>query len=124
MPLRIILADDHQIFRQGLRALLERENFEVVGEAADGHEAVRLAGELQPRCGGPRFRDAVAQRGGCRPADPSGLTADANDPADHAHRRPLRARSVRAGIKGYVVKSQAAADLVRAIHEVSKGRCI
>src|SRR6185436_20049919 len=48
MPLSIILADDHQIVRQGLKVLLERENFEIVGEAADGQEAVRLASEPQP----------------------------------------------------------------------------
>ncbi|EQD80730.1 Signal transduction response regulator, receiver region domain protein, partial [mine drainage metagenome] len=45
---RVLLADDHPMFRQGLRALLEREGFEVPGEAADGHEAVRLARELNP----------------------------------------------------------------------------
>jgi len=40
---RVLLADDHPMFRQGLKALLEREGFEVVAEASDGHEAVRLA---------------------------------------------------------------------------------
>ena len=48
MPPRILLADDHVIVRQGFRALLEREGLEVVAEAANGHEAVRLAGELLP----------------------------------------------------------------------------
>jgi two-component system, NarL family, nitrate/nitrite response regulator NarL len=46
---RIIIADDHAIFRDGLKRLLETEpNFQVVGEAADGHEAVQLALELKP----------------------------------------------------------------------------
>src|SRR5207237_7961968 len=48
MPPRVLLADDHVIVRQGFRALLEREGLEVVAEAANGHEAVRLVGELLP----------------------------------------------------------------------------
>ena len=47
--IRIIIADDHAIFRDGLKRLLETEpNFQVVGEAADGNEAVQLALELKP----------------------------------------------------------------------------
>ena len=42
MPIRVVLADDHSLVRQGLKALLEREGFQVVGEASDGQEAVRL----------------------------------------------------------------------------------
>ena len=48
MPIRIVLADDHVLVRQGLRALLEREGFEVIGEAADGREAVQQVQALQP----------------------------------------------------------------------------
>ena len=47
--LRILIADDHGIVRKGLRLLLEQnENFEVIGEASDGREAVRMAEELVP----------------------------------------------------------------------------
>jgi len=42
MPTRIILADDHVLVRQGLRSLLEREKFQVMAEASDGQDAVRL----------------------------------------------------------------------------------
>ena len=48
MPIRLILADDHLIVRDGLRSLLERDGLEVVGEASDGYEAVRLAERLHP----------------------------------------------------------------------------
>src|SRR5947208_14857778 len=48
MATRVLLADDHTIVRQGLRILLQREGFEVVGEAANGVEAVRLATETVP----------------------------------------------------------------------------
>src|SRR6266571_559778 len=48
MPLRILLAEDHLIVRQGVKQLLTREGYSVVAEAADGHEAVRLAQEHCP----------------------------------------------------------------------------
>jgi len=47
--IRILVADDHPIFRDGLRKLLEAEaDFRVIGEASDGQEAVKLAHELKP----------------------------------------------------------------------------
>jgi two-component system, NarL family, response regulator NreC len=49
MPIRILIADDHGVIRAGLRALLEKESdLQVVGEAANGEEAQRCAGELRP----------------------------------------------------------------------------
>src|SRR5579862_5886726 len=49
MPFRILLVDDHRMFRQGLSVLLEgEENFEVVGQASDGRTAVRMIAELSP----------------------------------------------------------------------------
>jgi DNA-binding NarL/FixJ family response regulator len=48
-PIRIVIADDHPIYRDGLRRLLQAEpDLNVIGEAADGSEAVRLAGQLKP----------------------------------------------------------------------------
>ena len=46
--IRVLLADDHRLLRESLRRALTDEGFDVVGEAADGEEAVRLAGELAP----------------------------------------------------------------------------
>src|SRR5919197_6463436 len=49
MPIRVLIADDHEVVRQGLRTFLELDpELEVVGEAADGREAVRLAHRLRP----------------------------------------------------------------------------
>ena len=46
--IQVLLADDHQVVRQGLKALLEREGFHVVAEASDGQQAVQLAKQFQP----------------------------------------------------------------------------
>jgi DNA-binding NarL/FixJ family response regulator len=48
MPIRIVLADDHVLVRQGLKSLLEREKFQIVAEASDGQDAVRLTETHQP----------------------------------------------------------------------------
>jgi two-component system, NarL family, response regulator NreC len=118
MPPRILLADDHVIVRQGFRALLEREGLEVVAEAANGHEAVRLAGELLPDVAVLDFAMPLL----------NGL-----DAAKEIRRRSPRTRTIlltvhsedhyvlealHAGVNGYVVKTQAAADLVQAIREI------
>ena len=47
-PIRVLIADDHQMMREGLRSLLESQNFEIVGEAKDGEEAVRITRETNP----------------------------------------------------------------------------
>jgi len=48
MTARVLLADDHVLVRQALKSLLEREGFEIVAEASDGHEALRQTDALHP----------------------------------------------------------------------------
>ena len=48
MAIRVLLADDHVLVRQGLKSLLEREKFQVVAEASDGQEVIHLAETLHP----------------------------------------------------------------------------
>jgi DNA-binding NarL/FixJ family response regulator len=121
MPTRILLADDHLIVREGLKALLEGEGFAVVAEVADGHEAVRVARERCPDIavvdfGMPLLNGCNAAREilqACPRAKAILLTMHTED--------HYVLEALRAGVKGYVVKTQAAADLVRAINEVQKG---
>ncbi|HKB26074.1 MAG TPA: response regulator transcription factor [Methylomirabilota bacterium] len=121
MPNRVLLADDHVIVRQALGALLEREGFEVVGAVGDGQEALRVARERQPDVAILDFSmpllnglDAAREILHACPRTRAILLTMHTD--DH---RVLEA--LRAGVRGYVVKSQAAADLIRAIHEVLRG---
>ena len=121
MPTRILLADDHQIVRQGLKALLEREGFAVVAEVADGQEAIRSARERCPDVavldfGMPLLNGLGAAREilqACPRAKAILLTMHTED--------HYVLEALQAGVKGYVVKTQAAADLIRAIHEVLRG---
>lgn len=121
MPIRVLLAEDHQIVRQSLRLLLERASFTVVGEAADGHHAVSLAGSLQPD---------VAVLDITMPAL-NGL-----DAAREIRRLSPRTRiiiltvhdelpylleALRVGVRGYIFKTHAAEDLIQAIREASRG---
>src|SRR5258708_1672390 len=119
--MRVLVADDHQIVRQGLRGLLEKAGHVVVGEAADGHEALRMARSLTPD---------IAVRDLCMPllngldtaremrrVSPEIKTILLTMYTDKAY--VLQALKV--GAKGYVLKTQAAEDLIRAIREISRG---
>ena len=121
MPTQLLLADDHQVVRQGLRAMLEREGFRVVGEAADGRDAVRLAAETHPDVAVldlamPALNGLDAAREIVRGADRTRvilLTVHAEE--------PYVLEALRAGVTGYVLKTQAALDLIQAIREVQRG---
>jgi len=121
LPTRILLADDHTLVRQGLKALLEGKGFDVVAEAGDGQEAVRAARERCPDIAVLDFsmpllngRDAAREiLRVCPRARAILLTMHAED------QYVLDALQV--GVRGYVLKAQAADDLVLAIREVQRG---
>lgn len=118
---RILLVDDHPMFRQGLKALLEREGYEVIAEASDGHQAVRLARQLNPTVavldiGMPLLNGIDAARE-IHKRSPDTQVVLLTMYEEDAY----VLEALRAGIRGYVLKAQAAADLVNAIREVVRG---
>ena len=121
MPIRIVLADDHVLVRQGLKSLLEREGFQVVAEASDGQEALGHVQSLQPDIAVmdismPTLNGLNAARE-MRRSSPKTKTILLTQ---HDESQYIR-EALEAGVKGYVLKSQVASDLLLAIRQVSRG---
>jgi two-component system response regulator NreC len=122
--LRIVVADDHGIVRQGLRFVLEKQpDIEVVGEATDGREAVRLAEELHPSVivmdiGMPQLNGLEATAQIVR----RNVNATVIILSMHTDEVYL-VRALTAGVKGYLVKGSADQDLVAAVRAVAAGKC-
>jgi DNA-binding NarL/FixJ family response regulator len=121
MSVRIVLADDHIIVRDALKLLLEDAGFQVVGEAADGHEAVRLVRDLEPDVAildlvMPALNglDAGREIGQAFPATKTLLLTSRND--EH-----MLLEALNAGIWGWVLKTYQADELIRAIRAVVDG---
>lgn len=124
-PLRVLLADDHCVYRLGLRALLESiDGFEVVGEAASSSEAVTAAAELAP--------DVVVMD--LRMPEDGGISATRRI-VGHNHEVAVLVLTysddqdsvrdaVRAGARGYVLKAAAPDVIVRAVQDVGCGEMI
>ncbi len=123
MPIRVLVADDHAVMRDGLRMILGAQpDIEVLGEAADGREAVRKAAEQSP--------DVVI----LDLAMPALNGIDAAVELAHSapqsrvlvltmhHSREHVARAIRAGARGYVLKESAASEVVVAVRAVAAGR--
>jgi two-component system, NarL family, response regulator NreC len=121
MPIRILLAEDHVMVRQGLRVLLERAGMIVIGEASDGQEALRLAHEYTPDVAvldiampslngletARRLRETLPQTKIVL------LTMHTEE--------PYVLEALQAGAVGYVLKTQVAGDLVQAIRDALQG---
>ncbi len=119
MVTKVLLADDHKIIREGLRHLLNHEpGIEVVGEAGNGHDAVRLTDEVKPDVvimdiGMPQLNGIEATRQ---------IKSKHNDIkvvalSVHADHRYIT-KTLAAGATGYLLKDSAVEDVVAAIHAV------
>ena len=123
--LRVVVADDHPVYREGLTMVLgSLAGVEVVGEAGDGHEAVRLAEELRPDVvlmdlsmpglgGVEATREVVAR---C-PATQV-LVLSMHEGADSV------LAALRAGARGYLVKGATKQEVARALHDVAAGGAV
>jgi len=122
MSVRILLVDDHALVRQGLRSLLAQEGFSVVGEAADGLEAMEKIRSLSP--------DIVvmdismpAQNGLNVAREVHKFFPQVKVILLSQHTEDMYiADALEACVAAYVLKSQASSDLVHAIHQVSSGK--
>ncbi len=122
-PVRIVIADDHPIFRDGLRRLLESEpEFKVIGEASDGAEAVKLARSMKPDIllldlAMPKHPGLEALRdlstGSATPVRVILLTAAAE--------KSQIVEALQLGARGVVLKDSATQLLLKAIHTVMSG---
>jgi two-component system, NarL family, response regulator NreC len=122
VPIRILIADDHAIFRSGLRELLRADSdLEVVGEAGDGAETLRLAAALSPDL---VLLDITMPEGGgiatarrLKEENPELAVVFLTMHEDES----LLSEALRAGAAGYVIKRAEAFELLQAIQAASRG---
>ena len=122
MKTRVLIADDHAVMRYGLRVLLELSGVEVVGEAGEGREALRLALELKPDVivmdvvmpGMNGIDVASALR--AKDAAIRIVILSMHSDSEHVH------RALAAGASAYVVKGSASEEVVAAVRSVELGR--
>jgi len=123
MSIRILLVDDHQMMRDGLRSILDLEDaLDVVGEAGNGYEAIELAEKLRP--------DVVVMDIGMK--DLNGIEATRQIKAELPEAQVIALSTysdesyvlgmLDAGASGYVLKDAAVAEMCRAIHAVAAGQ--
>jgi DNA-binding NarL/FixJ family response regulator len=122
-PTRVLIADDHPLIRSGLRALLGREpEFEVVGEAADGYQALELVEQLKPDVvmldvSMPRLNGIdVAQK--ISEKTPSTRIIIVSIHSDEGY----VLRALKAGAKGYLLKASPEGDILNAVRAVAAGQ--
>ena len=124
-PIKILLVDDHALFRGGLRSLLQRQiDFDIVGEAADGLEGVKLASQLQPDVvlldldmPVMHGKDALAQILSYQPDMAVLMLTVSEDGADLAD-------CMRGGARGYLLKNINAEFLIQAIGRAAAGESV
>lgn len=121
--MRILLADDHTILRKGLRLLLEREReFEIIGEASNGREALEIAERTRPDVaimdiGMPILNGIEATKRICDgPLNTAVIILSVH--ADEGY----ILRGLKAGARGYLLKDSAETDLIQAVRAVGGGK--
>jgi DNA-binding NarL/FixJ family response regulator len=121
MAIRVVLADDHVLVRQGLKSLLEREGFQVVAEASDGQEALRHVQSLKPDIAVMDITMPILN--GLEAARQLKISSPQTQIillTQHVEEQYL-SDALEARVKGYVLKSQVASDLIQAMRQVSRG---
>jgi two-component system, NarL family, response regulator NreC len=122
-PIRILLADDHNILREGMRLLLERQaGFEVVGEASDGRETISLVEDQHPDVvimdiAMPNLNGIEATRRITERSPNVGVVI-----LSMHHDESYVIRSLKAGARAYLLKDALKTELVAAIQAVAQGR--
>jgi DNA-binding NarL/FixJ family response regulator len=122
-PVRILLADDHTVMRNGLRLLLERQpHLQVVGEAADGRQAVALSESANPDVvvmdiGMPNLNGIEAARQIVN-RNPHTAIAILSMHSDESN----VIRALKAGARAYLLKDSAEADLLAAVRALTEGK--
>ena len=121
MTIRVLLADDHRMLREGLRRSLSEEGFDIVGEAENGEQAVRLAAELRP--------DVVLMDVSMPELDGVEATRAIKEHGDGPHvvmltmhaDKEVLAEAIRAGATGYLVKDCSIEEIAEAIRMTMQG---
>lgn len=115
MSQHILLADDHQIVRDGMKAFLEREGYKVNADADNGREAVRLAANIRPQVAVLDISMPVLNGLDAAREILSSSTGTKIILLTMHHERSYVLEGLRIGVKGFVTKTHAAEDLVQAI---------
>jgi len=114
--MRLIIIDDHALFRDGLKGLLEQRNIEVAGVAGDGKEGIELAKKILP--------DIMPVMGGLEtlpilrkelPTTPVVMLTTSNDESDLI-------KALRSGAQGYLLKDMEPEELVGALRDIENGK--
>jgi two-component system nitrate/nitrite response regulator NarL len=120
--MRVIIIDDHALFRGGLKGLLEQRNIDVAGVAADGNEGIELAKQIKPdiilldlrmpNMGGLEVLPILRKE---LPNTPVVMLTTSNDESDLI-------KALRSGAQGYLLKDMEPEELVAALRDIEKGK--